>query len=354
MARLKGSKNKPKQVVDSQPTSKIVEIPIDMLVIDKINIRDNPTKNLEKKTEMEQDIKNNGIINPLLVRLNPITNKYGIVAGSQRFYKAMRAGLKSLPCIVREMDDITAKARSIAENKFQQPLEAYEYQKALKELYDMIEKNDIKLTKNGIIAVITEKTGFAESTIKGYLVIAEHATSETKEAMKKGKLGDSRVAQDIARLPEEKQKEAIEKIENKPRSEAHAIIQQVKAKTKPTKTEPQKAPIEQEPLFTTLRTITEMQALRKEVFESTGNNAKFTQDEWLTVEDKFKHYAFCVGVEQVLNYLEAKKHPDFSFLFKPNFGKPSKKPVKLETQIATPEYVTEKVGKTTIAYKKKS
>jgi len=235
-------------VVDSQPTYETVLIPVEKLTYDPMNMREGIGDTPD--TEFKEDIEENGITNPLLVR--PIgKGKFGVVAGSRRFSKGINAGLKEFPCIVRSMDDITALSRSISENVYQKPIEAYVYQRIFNKLYCMIEKANPKLSKNEVIAVMHKETGKAESTIKGYLVIAEKATPETKEAMKTGKLGDSRTAQDVVRLPKEKQKEAIELIQDKPRSEAQTIIQQVKTETRALtgKTESTEKPKEEKFVF---------------------------------------------------------------------------------------------------------
>ena len=55
----------------------------------------------EKINELSQSIKENGILQPILV--TPLENGgYRIVAGERRWRAAKKAGLEEIPCIVRD------------------------------------------------------------------------------------------------------------------------------------------------------------------------------------------------------------------------------------------------------------
>ena len=80
---------------------------IDYLYITQLETFKNHPFSVEDNKEMEElieSIKANGIYTPILVR--PIDDdKYEIVAGHRRTYAAQKAGLKKVPCIIREMSD---------------------------------------------------------------------------------------------------------------------------------------------------------------------------------------------------------------------------------------------------------
>ena len=80
---------------------------IDYLYITQLETFRNHPFSVEYNKEMEElieSIKVNGIYTPILVR--PIDDdKYEIVAGHRRTYAAQKAGLKKVPCIIREMSD---------------------------------------------------------------------------------------------------------------------------------------------------------------------------------------------------------------------------------------------------------
>ena len=61
----------------------------------------------EKLEELAEDIKMNGILSPIIIR--QIENKYQILAGHNRVNAAKLVGLETVPCIVKEADDNTAR-----------------------------------------------------------------------------------------------------------------------------------------------------------------------------------------------------------------------------------------------------
>lgn len=60
----------------------------------------------ESLRELAQDIAENGVIQPVIVR--PYQGEYQILAGHNRVSAAILAGLRTVPCIVRDVDDETA------------------------------------------------------------------------------------------------------------------------------------------------------------------------------------------------------------------------------------------------------
>lgn len=85
--------------------------------------------------ELAESIKNQGIIQPLLVR--PIeAGKYEIVAGERRFRAAKMAGILEVPVVVRQMSDQEAMAAALVENLQREdlnPIEEAEAMQALRE-----------------------------------------------------------------------------------------------------------------------------------------------------------------------------------------------------------------------------
>ena len=83
----------------------IQELPIDRL----IPFEGQPFRSysLDKLKELAEDIKDNGILSPVIVR--PYVGRYQILAGHNRTNAAKLAGLAAVPCIVKDVDDNTAK-----------------------------------------------------------------------------------------------------------------------------------------------------------------------------------------------------------------------------------------------------
>jgi len=150
----------------------IVNIPVDELSIDPIaNVR---LVEWDYDDMLVSSIKSMNIINPLTVRPAKKSirgEKYWIIAGSRRYHAACEAGLKYVPCIVVDVDDVEATAISIAENKHRRNVDEEKLAMKLKEMYDNILKREKKRGK--AIEVLSRLTGFNPTTIRKYLSIAE-------------------------------------------------------------------------------------------------------------------------------------------------------------------------------------
>lgn len=78
----------------------------------------------EKLEDMAASIKEHGIIQPIIVR--PSGKGYEIVAGERRYRAAREAGLKEVPCIVRELTDRENMLFAIIENMQREDLNPIE------------------------------------------------------------------------------------------------------------------------------------------------------------------------------------------------------------------------------------
>jgi len=79
--------------------------------------------------ELSQSIKLQGVIVPLIVE-EIATEKYVIVAGERRFRASKLAGLKKVPCIVRDFTDVQRMEVSLIENIQRENLNPVEEAKA--------------------------------------------------------------------------------------------------------------------------------------------------------------------------------------------------------------------------------
>ncbi len=95
-----------------------------------------PRRRLEDEgiAELAASIAAKGVLQPIVVR--PTADGYEIVAGERRFRAAQRAGLTSLPAIVRELSDQETLEIAIVENLQREDLNAMEEARAFKLLLD--------------------------------------------------------------------------------------------------------------------------------------------------------------------------------------------------------------------------
>ncbi len=81
--------------------------------------------------ELAASIKAQGLIQPVLVRPLREPGKYEIVAGERRWRASTMAGLRSIDCIVRQMDDYESMAIALIENLQREDLNPMEEARAL-------------------------------------------------------------------------------------------------------------------------------------------------------------------------------------------------------------------------------
>jgi ParB family chromosome partitioning protein len=71
----------------------------------------------EELDELAASIREKGVIQPILVRALPETDgEYQIVAGERRWRAAQRAGLRTIPVLIRELDDLQVMEIALIEN----------------------------------------------------------------------------------------------------------------------------------------------------------------------------------------------------------------------------------------------
>lgn len=88
----------------------------------------------EKLQNLAESIKNHGIIQPLTV--SKIGNRYELVAGERRFQAAKLVGLKKVPVIIRDVNELEKLELAIIENIQRHDLNPIEEGKAYQSLAD--------------------------------------------------------------------------------------------------------------------------------------------------------------------------------------------------------------------------
>jgi ParB/RepB/Spo0J family partition protein len=110
--------------VESADKPQINVLPLDSLVVPETPIRLNAEIGVEELTE---SVGRDGLLEPLVVRPSKRgAGKYEVVCGLRRFTAAQKAGLKAVPCIVKEMGDVEAMEAMLIENMERENLTDYE------------------------------------------------------------------------------------------------------------------------------------------------------------------------------------------------------------------------------------
>ena len=89
----------------------------------------------EKLDELAQSIKENGIIQPIIVRQSPVIG-YEILAGERRYRASLLAGLTSIPAVVKQLSDQEMMIQSIIENLQRENLNPIEEARAYESLVE--------------------------------------------------------------------------------------------------------------------------------------------------------------------------------------------------------------------------
>ena len=109
----------------------INELPTELLTPGEFQ----PRTKMHKETleELAESIKNQGVLQPLLVR-EKASGRYEIIAGERRWRAAQIAGLKSIPVSIKKVNNNDAAKIALVENLQREDLNAMDQSKGLKRL----------------------------------------------------------------------------------------------------------------------------------------------------------------------------------------------------------------------------
>ncbi len=200
--------------------------------INKIEANKNQPRKVfddNKIEELAMSIKENGLIQPIIVR--KYNRGYQIIAGERRFRACKVAGLKVVPCIIKDIDDEKVDTYSIIENIQRENLSPIEEANAYKTLIDTYNMNQTELAN---------KVGKKQSTIANKLRLLK-LSDDVKFALKEKQITE-RHARAMLSLDKEAQqnvlKEVLKKSLNVKQTEylvSNPIKEKPKAKKGPRK-----------------------------------------------------------------------------------------------------------------------
>ena len=178
----------------------------------------------EKIQELAQSIKENGLIQPIIVRKSPVLG-YEILAGERRYRASIAAGLSEVPVIVKQLSDQDMMLHSIIENLQRENLNPIEEAKAYQSLID----------KGFTHTEIAEKMGKSRPYITNLvrlLGLPKHILIEVES----GKLSQAH-ARLLIQLSSDKQDKLLHRIqtENLSVRQVEQILQKTKKSSKKEK-----------------------------------------------------------------------------------------------------------------------
>lgn len=209
-----------KNVADVFETPKIPEtknsLPLTSLKPGKFQPRTN-VENSELD-ELAQSIKQNGILNPIVVR-KLASDKFEILAGERRYQAAKLVGLKKVPVTIVDVTDKQALVIGLVENLQRKDLNALETAEGIQKLVE-----EFKYSHEGI----AEAIGRSRPMISNLLRLLK-LPDAIKNALREGRI-EMGHARALLSLPEERQIEVCQEIEKKGLSvrQAEEIVTKIK------------------------------------------------------------------------------------------------------------------------------
>lgn len=198
------------------------------LLIDEISPGDTqPRKdfNDEKLKELENSIRENGVIQPIVVQKRGAG--YEIICGERRWRASRKAGLRKIPAVIREVSNTQSLQMALIENIHRQDLNPIEEAQAYKRL-----SHEFGLTQE----VIARQVGKNRTTVANYLRLLK-LSKGFQDDLITGQLtmGHARamLALETEREMEEARREVLRKNMNVRQVESYVQTKKRAAGTKP-------------------------------------------------------------------------------------------------------------------------
>lgn len=188
---------------------------------------DQPRQNMDetKLGELAQSMTEHGIVQPILARR--VGSRFQIVAGERRWRAAQRAGLKSVPVIVRDVEDRQVLEIALVENIQREELNPIEEAGAYRRLVGELGYSQEQ---------VAERVGKDRSTVANLLRLLR-LPRRVRQLIEEQKLSPGHARPLLVLATAEMQTEIAEHIVTKGLS-VREVERRVKAATKPPSTKP--------------------------------------------------------------------------------------------------------------------
>ncbi len=183
-----------------------------------------------KLEELKKSIKNQGVLQPILVR--PLGDGYEVIAGERRLRAARALGLESVPVIIKNVSSEEAFVIALVENIQREELNAIEEAQAFRRLI-----NEYKLSQEDVAKAVAKDSSTVSNTMRllylpQYIqdavveqkISMGHARSllAVEDSIRQQELFDKIVAKGLS----------VRELESLVKSEGHTLIRRAK-KVKP-------------------------------------------------------------------------------------------------------------------------
>jgi ParB family chromosome partitioning protein len=140
-------------------TSALADLPIS-------SIRPNsfqPRKAFDEETlaDLTASVRELGVLQPVLVRSTGDPDQFELIAGERRWRAAKRAGLQTIPALIRDVDDASSLEQAVVENLHRQDLNPLEEAAAYQQLIE-----DFHLTHDELAARVGKSRAAVSNTLR--------------------------------------------------------------------------------------------------------------------------------------------------------------------------------------------
>lgn len=146
-------------IMDENKTSKdsIINIDIDLIMPNEHQ----PRQEFDEiaLSELADSIRQNGLIQPILVR--KVKDKYEIIAGERRWRASKAAELKNVPCLLKDVTEEVAAKLALIENIQREDLNPIEEAIAYKKLM-----SDYNLTQEEVASQVGKSRPYISNTVR--------------------------------------------------------------------------------------------------------------------------------------------------------------------------------------------
>lgn len=192
----------------------------------------------EEMDKMVDSVKEYGVMTPAIVRPRS-DGGYEIVAGHRRCHASRRAGVDTMPCIVRDMDDDTAIILMVDSNCQREHILPSEKAKAYQMKLEAVKRKAGRPFKNNSAQVgpnywaserVAEDAGESKSQVKRYIAL-NNLTPDLMQLVDDGRLKTT-PAVELSYLTPEEQEEFLSYMEEEGCTPSLSQAQKLKAASK--------------------------------------------------------------------------------------------------------------------------
>jgi ParB family transcriptional regulator, chromosome partitioning protein len=146
------------------PSSQVADEPAELADVAVEDILANPNQprlhfDEESLAELAMSISQVGVLQPILVR--PVDGGFQLIAGERRWRAARRAGLSTIPALIRTSDDVAAVEQALVENLHRDDLTPLEEAAAYQQLLE-----DFELTHEEIARRVGKSRSAITNTLR--------------------------------------------------------------------------------------------------------------------------------------------------------------------------------------------